>query len=352
MRMDAEAQEDSNAQAVASAERHDDEEPVQQKPPLSAYNMFFQMERQRILDGTDVLNLPITNEQAREICRQHKLKTTTIAKNRRRVHRKTHGKIGFADLARTIAQRWKRLDAESRTILRTHAAAERDDYTKNYKMWRYLHRSPSSSSCPTTSTIGPQATTTQGGGGTMTQDEAETKQDTRNDNEATKSGGSIHWMVGMQQRPSKTMTTTLVQEDQDRGVIATTSTPSVATMSSLPPLGVLQQPPPTLSRMRQGPNKTTRNMERVVAAATPTTLPTPTGGGPMLLRGGPSTTSTTTHEGTVASAPVLQRQITEESTFTGTASSSSSSVLLSDLMAPMDPHEMDALFDEEDDAAA
>ncbi|KAL7573331.1 hypothetical protein ACA910_011694 [Epithemia clementina (nom. ined.)] len=98
------------------------------KSPLSAYNLFFQLERKRILDGTDSLGLAITLADLKHVRDEHKRKG-------KRVHRKTHGKISFRELARTVANRWKQLDENTRKLLDQQASEERDEHAKLSKEW-------------------------------------------------------------------------------------------------------------------------------------------------------------------------------------------------------------------------
>ncbi|KAL7573326.1 hypothetical protein ACA910_011689 [Epithemia clementina (nom. ined.)] len=98
------------------------------KSPLSAYNLFFQLERKRILDGTDFLGLAITLEDLKHVRDEHKRKG-------KRVHRKTHGKISFRELARTVANRWKQLDENTRKLLDQQALEERNEHAKLNKEW-------------------------------------------------------------------------------------------------------------------------------------------------------------------------------------------------------------------------
>jgi hypothetical protein len=98
------------------------------KNPLSAYNLFFQLERKRILAGTDKGNLHISPEELCEISAEHKFKP-------KRAHRKSHGKIGFRELARTIAGRWKALGAETRKVLDHQAQVEKQEHAKQFKLW-------------------------------------------------------------------------------------------------------------------------------------------------------------------------------------------------------------------------
>ena len=99
------------------------------KPSLSSYNMFFKLERKRILNNTDHLNLPLTNEEIRGIIAEHKVQG-------KRAHRKTHGKIGFKELARTIAGRWKKLDSTTKALLERHALVEKEEHRKIFKAWK------------------------------------------------------------------------------------------------------------------------------------------------------------------------------------------------------------------------
>lgn len=84
--------------------------------PLSAYNLFFQAERSHML-GSDV--------PSRELERRKK-----------RVHCKTHGKIGFAEMARAIGAKWKSLEPEKRKIFEDQAMKEKKRYTKELADWK------------------------------------------------------------------------------------------------------------------------------------------------------------------------------------------------------------------------
>mmetsp|Transcript_35709 Transcript_35709/g.72448 ORF Transcript_35709/g.72448 Transcript_35709/m.72448 type:complete len:335 (+) Transcript_35709:3253-4257(+) len=54
----------------------------------------------------------------------------------KRTHRKTHGKIGFADLARLISSRWKSLDDETRRPYEEQAKVERARYQEELNKYR------------------------------------------------------------------------------------------------------------------------------------------------------------------------------------------------------------------------
>lgn len=83
-----------------------------QKPkrPLSAYNFFFHQERQLILN---------------------QMPTRVEGKPRR-----SHGKIGFADLARNIASKWKSLSDGERKPFDDKAAADKDRYIQEMNEWK------------------------------------------------------------------------------------------------------------------------------------------------------------------------------------------------------------------------
>jgi len=95
------------------------------KRPLSAYNIFFQHEREKIV--TNAPDTPVTLES---------LKIDSTRKLKKRRHRKSHGKIGFADLARKIAEKWKTLDKESRSVFEACALKEKARYQKEISEWK------------------------------------------------------------------------------------------------------------------------------------------------------------------------------------------------------------------------
>jgi len=84
--------------------------------PLSAYNVYFRKERAVMLgDAAD--------------------KNEHVA-GKKRVHRKTHGKIGFAEMARIIGGRWKALGEEEKEEFVEVAAVEKERYAKELAAWR------------------------------------------------------------------------------------------------------------------------------------------------------------------------------------------------------------------------
>eukprot|EP00591_Stephanopyxis_turris_P016210 CAMPEP_0195540604 /NCGR_PEP_ID=MMETSP0794_2-20130614/50657_1 /TAXON_ID=515487 /ORGANISM="Stephanopyxis turris, Strain CCMP 815" /LENGTH=205 /DNA_ID=CAMNT_0040674673 /DNA_START=442 /DNA_END=1059 /DNA_ORIENTATION=+ len=87
--------------------------PNKPKRPLSAYNYFFRYERARLIGA----ELPV---EALDV----------NAPKRRRVHRKTHGKIGFADLAKHVSNKWKELKSDARAPFETLSADDMVRYKK------------------------------------------------------------------------------------------------------------------------------------------------------------------------------------------------------------------------------
>jgi hypothetical protein len=114
----------ASAREVAKAAKKRTWKKPKDKPkrPLSAYNFFFQQERKEIiarLPGDKTIeNDGLTEEQ------------------RRSRHRKTHGKIGFADLARTIADKWKSLGVSEKEIFESRANAEKERYQSELNAWK------------------------------------------------------------------------------------------------------------------------------------------------------------------------------------------------------------------------
>jgi hypothetical protein len=89
------------------------------KRPLSAYNIFFKEERAFMLDDS---------MDDRE-------------KAKRRVHRKSHGKIGFAELACQIGQKWKSLPEDEKKVLKEKALTEKERYTVELAAWKEVQKS-------------------------------------------------------------------------------------------------------------------------------------------------------------------------------------------------------------------
>lgn len=81
------------------------------KRALSAYNLFFQSERAKILSETSQPS---------------------------RKPRRSHGKIGFAALARSVADKWKTLPAKEKTKFEAEALKEKERYEKEVEVWNQM----------------------------------------------------------------------------------------------------------------------------------------------------------------------------------------------------------------------
>lgn len=80
------------------------------KRPLSAYNLFFKYQREKILrTASQPLYKP----------------------------RRSHGKIGFADLARSVADEWKALDESAKKEFHERAATEKEVYERELEVWNH-----------------------------------------------------------------------------------------------------------------------------------------------------------------------------------------------------------------------
>uniref|UniRef100_A0A7S3L652 HMG box domain-containing protein n=1 Tax=Amphora coffeiformis TaxID=265554 RepID=A0A7S3L652_9STRA len=86
-----------------------DEEPVKPKRPLSAYNYFFKAERARIL-----ASLPVR------------------AKGK---PRRSHGKMGFQEMAKAISAQWKAANDETKNYFKVFAEEDMRRYKAEKKIY-------------------------------------------------------------------------------------------------------------------------------------------------------------------------------------------------------------------------
>ena len=120
--------------------------------PLTAYHIFFQIEREYIIQttpGSDA-DKSIHNNKSylTDVPRKYrkvKLLPDWYAgpgKRQKRKHRKSHGKIGFLELSRVISKRWAILDTsdpETKQYVHMIAARELDDYKVEMNEWKELY---------------------------------------------------------------------------------------------------------------------------------------------------------------------------------------------------------------------
>lgn len=100
---------DKSKEATSAAKQSDNDKP-KPKRPLSAYNLFFKQEREKMLK-----DMPIRKEGK---------------------PRRSHGKIGFADLARSIASKWKNTTKEDRAVFDRMAMVDKDRYQREMQEWK------------------------------------------------------------------------------------------------------------------------------------------------------------------------------------------------------------------------
>ena len=103
------------------------------KKNLTAYNLFYALERKRILAGTDHLDLPIAIDDLLRIRSEHKT-------SGKRSHKKKHGLIGFHDLNRIIIKRWKELSRDKKEIFQQQAEEEKEEYAIRLELWEQQER--------------------------------------------------------------------------------------------------------------------------------------------------------------------------------------------------------------------
>jgi hypothetical protein len=97
-----------SSSAKISKSKANKEKSTKPKRPLSAYNLFFRYEREQILQKAS----------------QPSYKP-----------RRSHGKIGFADLARAVAESWKNLEPISKAKFEAKAAEEKVRYERELDLW-------------------------------------------------------------------------------------------------------------------------------------------------------------------------------------------------------------------------
>lgn len=88
--------------------------------PLSAYNLFFRQQRADML-GDDK-------------------PSAMMELLKKRVHCKTHGKIGFAEMAREIGRKWKALDPEAKAVFDAMGKKEKERYVVELSKWKQAQR--------------------------------------------------------------------------------------------------------------------------------------------------------------------------------------------------------------------
>ncbi|GAX22063.1 hypothetical protein FisN_6Hh310 [Fistulifera solaris] len=118
--------------------------------PLTAYNLFFQIGRQRLVNGESVDDISVTDIDNMTIHQQarHKLRTT---------HQRTHGKIGFQELAKTLGEKWRALDPLCKRRLDELAVQEKKRYATEMAAWKKNREASSSKNAKNTTLVRPSS---------------------------------------------------------------------------------------------------------------------------------------------------------------------------------------------------
>jgi HMG-box domain len=99
------------------------------KRPACAYNLFFHLQREKLLNGCGDDRKFSVGEVARAASYQRYDKP-------RRKHVKTHGIIGFKHLSRKIAESWRNMNQDDRQVFYSQAKVETERYSKNLELWQ------------------------------------------------------------------------------------------------------------------------------------------------------------------------------------------------------------------------
>lgn len=119
--------------------------------PLTAYHIFFQLEREYIIQTSEgeianksSLDNKIYLDDVPDRYKNIRLLRDWYAgpgKRKKRKHRKQHGKIGFLELSRIISTRWAELDhvdPETKIFVQKIAKSEIDEYYREMKQYKEL----------------------------------------------------------------------------------------------------------------------------------------------------------------------------------------------------------------------
>ena len=136
----------SSSTSITIATPHDLKKPMR---PLTAYHIFFQLEREYLIQTTAGPDADKTIHDNKSLIagvprryRSIKLLSDWYAgpgKRQKRKHRKSHGKIGFLELSQIISKRWATLessDPETKTYVSQIAGKELEEYKIEMKEYK------------------------------------------------------------------------------------------------------------------------------------------------------------------------------------------------------------------------
>merc|ERR1712224_267211 len=95
------------------------------KRPLSAYNLFFQSERIKIIDE---LSSDTEAGKADRFTKKNESKQKDSKRSSTKSRKPPHGKVGFEELGRLIGARWKELPEEEKKDYQDKAVEESNRY--------------------------------------------------------------------------------------------------------------------------------------------------------------------------------------------------------------------------------
>ena len=140
--------------AAESASNFPNPSPMKPLRPLTAYHIFFQIEREYIIQTTPGADADSSIHDHKfylqDVPRRYrsiKLAEDWYAgpgKRAKRKHRKSHGKIGFLELSRVVSQRWSNLsnvDPETKMFVTRIAKRELDQYKREMNEYETLVKS-------------------------------------------------------------------------------------------------------------------------------------------------------------------------------------------------------------------
>ena len=113
--------------------------------PLSAYNLYFKYQRALMLAGSDATStqdtpIVIGGSYSGMLSADGHTVVQPVEGSRarpgKREHRRTHGKISFAELARQIGQKWRSLDDAARKPFVEQARVEKERYREEIRRYK------------------------------------------------------------------------------------------------------------------------------------------------------------------------------------------------------------------------